>query len=112
MCRKLETEEEKVLPFYASSLTAEEQEDVDAAVLEPPSEPLAAVSMFLVYNLFFCLMVCHFQKAPNIVKVIIFSDGKKVWNITYASYDQIFKLNFIFPGHVWVLWSGKFLEAI
>lgn len=43
MCRKLETEEEKVLPFYASSLTAEEQEDVDAAVLEPPSEPLAAV---------------------------------------------------------------------
>ncbi|KAK2170331.1 hypothetical protein LSH36_3g13035 [Paralvinella palmiformis] len=43
MCRKLETEEEKVLPFYASSLTAEEQEDVDAAVLEPPSEPLASV---------------------------------------------------------------------
>lgn len=43
MCRKLETEEEKVLPFYASSLTSEEQEDVEAAVLEPPSEPLAAV---------------------------------------------------------------------
>lgn len=41
MCRKLETEEEKVLPFYASSLTKEEQEDVDAAVLEPPSEPIA-----------------------------------------------------------------------
>jgi len=44
MCRKLETEEEKVLPFYASSLTTEEQEDVDAAVLEQPSEPLANVS--------------------------------------------------------------------
>lgn len=44
MCRKLETEEEKVLPFYASSLTKDEQEDVDAAVLEPPSEPLANVS--------------------------------------------------------------------
>ncbi|XP_076473124.1 dynein regulatory complex subunit 2-like [Babylonia areolata] len=43
MCRKLETEEEKVLPFYASSLTKEEQEDVEAAVLEPPSESLAAV---------------------------------------------------------------------
>lgn len=28
MCRKLETEEEKVLPFYASSLTHEEDEDV------------------------------------------------------------------------------------
>nr|KAG5713237.1 hypothetical protein BaRGS_007764 [Batillaria attramentaria] len=43
MCRKLETEEEKVLPFYASSLTKEEQEDVEAAELEPPSEPLAMV---------------------------------------------------------------------
>ncbi|XP_055862303.1 dynein regulatory complex subunit 2-like isoform X2 [Biomphalaria glabrata] len=41
MCRKLETEEEKVLPFYASSLTKEEEEDVNAAVLEPPSEPMA-----------------------------------------------------------------------
>lgn len=43
MCRKLETEEEKVLPFYASSLTKEEHEDVEAAVAEPPSEKLAAV---------------------------------------------------------------------
>ena len=43
MCRKLETEEEKVLPFYASSLTTEELEDVAAAVAEPPSEKLAAV---------------------------------------------------------------------
>ncbi|XP_072026425.1 LOW QUALITY PROTEIN: dynein regulatory complex subunit 2-like [Amphiura filiformis] len=42
-CRKLETEEEKVLPFYASSLTDEEQEDVSAAVAEPPSEPLAEI---------------------------------------------------------------------
>ena len=45
MCRKLETEEEKVLPFYASSLTQEEQDDVEAAVTEPPSEPLASVSV-------------------------------------------------------------------
>ena len=44
MCRKLETEEEKVLPFYASSLTKEEQDDVSAAVMEPPSQKLAAVS--------------------------------------------------------------------
>ena len=51
MCRKLETEEEKVLPFYASSLTAEEQEDVDAAVLEPPSEPLAAVSINIILSI-------------------------------------------------------------
>ncbi|XP_013416544.1 coiled-coil domain-containing protein 65 [Lingula anatina] len=43
MSRKCETEEEKVLPFYASSLTQEEQEDVAAAVAEPPSERLASV---------------------------------------------------------------------
>lgn len=43
MCRKLETEEEKVLPFYASSLTQEEEEDVAAAVAEPPGEKLANV---------------------------------------------------------------------
>lgn len=43
MCRKLETEEEKVLPFYASSLTNEEQEDVAAAVAEQPNEKLANV---------------------------------------------------------------------
>ena len=42
----METEEEKVLPFYASSLTAEEKEDVDAAVSEPPNEKLAEVISF------------------------------------------------------------------
>jgi len=41
MCRKLETEEEKVLPFYASSLTEEEENDVKQAVLEQPSVELA-----------------------------------------------------------------------
>ncbi|PAA59711.1 hypothetical protein BOX15_Mlig009998g1 [Macrostomum lignano] len=41
MCRRLETEEEKVLPFPASSLTPEEQEDLSAAVQEEPLEPLA-----------------------------------------------------------------------
>jgi len=41
MCRKMETEEEKVLPFYASSLTKDENEDVEAAVMEAPSQPLA-----------------------------------------------------------------------
>lgn len=49
MCRKLETEEEKVLPFYASSLTAEEEEEVAAAVAELPSEKLAEVMMMLWY---------------------------------------------------------------
>ena len=43
MCRKLETEAEKVLPFYASSLSPEEDDDVAAAMQEAPSEPLAEV---------------------------------------------------------------------
>ncbi|XP_053313634.1 dynein regulatory complex subunit 2 [Spea bombifrons] len=41
MCRKLETEEEKVLPFYPSSLSAEEKEQVEKATMEKPSEQLA-----------------------------------------------------------------------
>lgn len=43
MCRKLETEEEKVLPFYASSLTPEELNDIKQAVYENPSHELANV---------------------------------------------------------------------
>ncbi|CAM4601989.1 unnamed protein product [Lepidochelys kempii] len=41
MCRKLETEEEKVLPFYASSLSREEQEVMEQISLEKPGEQLA-----------------------------------------------------------------------
>jgi len=41
MCRKLETEEEKVLPFYATSLTLPEQHEVEEAVQEKPNEQLA-----------------------------------------------------------------------
>ena len=43
MCRKMETEEEKVLPFYASTLTDEEESDVKQAIMEPPSQQLAVV---------------------------------------------------------------------
>ncbi|XP_061198253.1 dynein regulatory complex subunit 2-like [Saccostrea echinata] len=43
MSRKFETEEEKVLPFYASSLTQEEQNDVNTAILEKPNEELVTV---------------------------------------------------------------------
>ncbi|XP_010879917.2 dynein regulatory complex subunit 2 isoform X1 [Esox lucius] len=46
MCRKLETEHEKVLPFYTSSLTAEEESQERANVMEPPSEALAQVQRF------------------------------------------------------------------
>uniref|UniRef100_A0A8C5M676 Dynein regulatory complex protein 1 n=1 Tax=Leptobrachium leishanense TaxID=445787 RepID=A0A8C5M676_9ANUR len=41
MCRKVETEEEKVLPFYPSSLSAEEREEVEKVNTEKPSEALA-----------------------------------------------------------------------
>ncbi|CAG5130004.1 unnamed protein product, partial [Candidula unifasciata] len=41
MCRKLETEEEKVLPFFASSLTSEEEEQIREAMLEPPTHQIA-----------------------------------------------------------------------
>lgn len=43
MCRKLETEEEKVLPFYASTLTEQEKRSIRKAEREKPSEPLANV---------------------------------------------------------------------
>ncbi|NXP09243.1 DRC2 protein, partial [Thinocorus orbignyianus] len=41
MCRRLETEEEKVLPFYSSSLGEEEQGDAQRVLEGPPAEPLA-----------------------------------------------------------------------
>ena len=44
MCRKLEAEEEKVLPFYASTLTDEERAEVEAAFYEQPFENLAKVT--------------------------------------------------------------------
>ncbi len=43
MCRKLETEEEKILPFYASSLTPEEENDLKQAYNEAPGKELADV---------------------------------------------------------------------
>ncbi|XP_038020316.1 dynein regulatory complex subunit 2 isoform X2 [Motacilla alba alba] len=41
MCRRLETEEEKVLPFYPSSLAEWEQQKVRSVLEETASEPLA-----------------------------------------------------------------------
>ena len=45
VCRKLETEEEKVLPFYNSSLLPEEAEQAESAEAEHPIEPLTEVSI-------------------------------------------------------------------
>ncbi|NWV74738.1 DRC2 protein, partial [Dasyornis broadbenti] len=41
MCRRLETEDEKVVPFYPSSLAEWEQQDARRVLEETPSEPLA-----------------------------------------------------------------------
>ncbi|RMB90567.1 hypothetical protein DUI87_33029 [Hirundo rustica rustica] len=41
MCRRLETEEEKVLPFYPSSLAECEQQNARRVLEQSPSEPLA-----------------------------------------------------------------------
>ena len=47
MCRKLETEEEKVLPFFTSSFSPEEEEKVTEEMAEKPSEQLAEVIIIL-----------------------------------------------------------------
>ncbi|NWI65864.1 DRC2 protein, partial [Todus mexicanus] len=44
MCRRLETEEEKVLPFYSSSLGDGEERDARRILQETPEEPLAQVA--------------------------------------------------------------------
>lgn len=43
MSRKLETEEEKVLPFYAPSLSSEEAATVATVETQPGLEPLTQV---------------------------------------------------------------------
>lgn len=43
MCRKLETEEEKILPFYASSLSDAEESEIKQALLETPGQELSNV---------------------------------------------------------------------
>ncbi|XP_056371022.1 dynein regulatory complex subunit 2 [Oenanthe melanoleuca] len=45
MCRRLEKEEEKVLPFYPSSLAEWEQQKAQKVLEEIPNEPLAKVIM-------------------------------------------------------------------
>ncbi len=53
MCRKLETEEEKILPFYASSLTEYEENDIKQALYETPGHELADVCIHFLTNKFY-----------------------------------------------------------
>ncbi|XP_046760921.1 dynein regulatory complex subunit 2 isoform X1 [Gallus gallus] len=41
LCRRMESEEEKVLPFYPSSLAEGERDDAERVLREAPTEPLA-----------------------------------------------------------------------
>ena len=61
MCRKLETEEEKVLPFYATSLTPEEEEQVASQAEEPCSEELAEVKREKIF-----VRKCDFNMTPKV----------------------------------------------
>ncbi|XP_008851887.1 dynein regulatory complex subunit 2 isoform X1 [Nannospalax galili] len=45
ICRKFETEEEKVLPFYSSALTPKEREEVKKQNLEELTDEMAKVTM-------------------------------------------------------------------
>jgi len=47
MCRRLETEEEKVLPFYASSYSESESERIREDMVETVAEPLCEVFIYL-----------------------------------------------------------------
>lgn len=48
MCRKLETEVEKVLPFYSSSLTPEEEIEANEDMARSSSEPIVEVGIVLM----------------------------------------------------------------
>lgn len=64
MCRRLESEEEKVLPFYSSSLNWEEQKAVDKLALEKPVESLAQVNRLNseMGGIHLCLLGCHMEE--------------------------------------------------
>lgn len=68
MCRKLETEAEKVLPFYVSSLLPEEEDDVAAAMQEAPSEPLAEVTKYAVWTFICPIDQLLFKKKVRLVE--------------------------------------------
>ncbi|NXR08999.1 DRC2 protein, partial [Semnornis frantzii] len=56
MCRRLQTEEEKILPFYSSSLAEGEQQEAQRVLKEAPTEPLAqALQDYLGLELFWQL---------------------------------------------------------
>lgn len=64
MCRRLESEEEKVLPFYMNSLNWEEQKAVDKLALEKPVEPLAQVNRLNseMGGIPLCLLRCQMEE--------------------------------------------------
>ena len=60
MCRKLETEEEKIIPFYATSLSEEEESEIKQALLESPGPELSNVIKKLFELRFKRLVSCNY----------------------------------------------------
>ena len=46
----METEEEKVLPFYASTLTEQEEKEIEAMVQQEPENDLANVRKYSLFQ--------------------------------------------------------------
>jgi hypothetical protein len=72
MSRKLETEEEKILPFYSSSLTEQEENDLKQALLDNPGQDLTDVYFYgflvkfkNVYNFFFERIIAKTHSEKN-----------------------------------------------
>ena len=66
MCRKLETEEEKVLPFYASTLTEQEEKEIESMVQQEPENELANVRNLVVFVILNVSVVFYIEIHTNI----------------------------------------------
>lgn len=64
MCRKLETEEEKVLPFFSPSLTSDEAEQVVNVEGEQPFEELSKVIKYILYMFVHLTPSCFIGTTP------------------------------------------------
>ena len=90
MCRKLETEEEKVVPFYSNSLSAEEEETVASAEEEPPSEPLAKVEAEWLGSLYLEIFV-----------IILFPFGRLCTSILHCKISGSATTKFSWTNYHW-----------
>lgn len=96
MCRRLETEEEKVLPFYPSSLAEWEQQDVRRILAASPNEPLARVR--------------RHRRAPRGTRVVIRPWGSPSWCLGRLETPNSPRC--LPPGHAGLRGAGAVLAAV